>query len=363
MENWSKKSKTRIRRKNGGIRKLVFFAILLCLTIFVFIKVLVPNTITFARYIHSVIRSYYLSSKEFYFNSDKLATTTANFESSNWSGNNNYEVDITMNSRKNMNEHSRTDIVYNITYEAKAYKANGDPYPDNYIVFQLKDSNGQAIDLSNTPIQRTIFMTSDYSDKFTFSVAAATPGSLKNNDYIIVNIQASSVRPYTSDLYGEFKIIVGTKNVRYKIEDEEYSPYAELIITNEFDSYISKDQTTTLTIAQYLALDPKSLRDNYYSKKIVLEFDPTEVVLDTTSSVYIEALASSEPNMLTYETVTKTHNENGNTITTQTSYVKKITFYMGAEESKVIKFYKVDASQNYTYDSDDDYLAVSVSYS
>ena len=46
-------------------------------------------------------------------------------------------------------------------------------------------------------------------------------------------------------------------------------------------------------------------------------------------------------NDVTYETITK----NGESY----EYVNKIQFKMEAEESKVIKFYKVNASENYTY--------------
>lgn len=364
MENRSsKRSKTRIRRKNNGIRKLIFFAILLFITVFVFIKVLVPGSITFARYVHNTIRTFYLNSKEFYFNSDKLSINTATFESSNWRGTREYQVTINMSSMKNMNEHSKTDIVYDIEYEYEVHKANGGTYPQDSIEFKLKDSNEQIIDLENTPIQRTIFMTSNYSDVFYFSVLPKPSVTFKNKDFILVKIKAKSVRPYVTELTGEFKIIVGTQDVIYKIEDEEYSPYAELIITNEFESYTSLDGTTHLSIDEYRNLSPAE-KANYYSKKIKLDFDPTEVMLDTTSSEYIEALSSSDSTDLGYTTITKTYidEDTGQQVTNTTNYVSHIAFYIDAEESKVIKFYKADAEQNYTYEADDDYLVVTVTY-
>ena len=360
--NNSRRSKTRIRRKNNGIRKLLLFAILLFITIFIFLKVIVPGTKTFSRYVYSAVRSFYLSSKEFYFNSDKLSSTTATFESSNWSGVTEYEVPITMSSKKNMSEHSKTDIVYNIEFDYEIHKANGGTYPKNSIDFYLKDSNRQTINLSNPPIERTIFMSSNYSDTFYFSVIPNGSVAFKNKDYILVTITAKATRPYKTELVGEFKLIIGNKDLTYKIEDEPYSPYAELIITNEFDYYVSKaSPSNRITIAEYLALSPTE-RENYYSKKVELTFDPTKVVLDTTSNVYINAISNSDPNDLAYTTVTKTHTENGTQVTTTNEFINKINFYIDAEESRVIKFYKVDASQDYTYDTDDDYLVVGVTY-
>lgn len=361
MEN--RRSKTRIRRKNGGIRKLLFFLILLFITIFVFIKVFVPGVTTFSRYVYSVVRSFYLNSKEFYFNSDKLSATTATFESSNWSGVGEYEVPINMNSKKNINEHAKTDIIYQIEYDYEVCKATGGNYDKSCVDFYLKDSNRQPIDLTRTPIERTIFTTSDYTDTFFFSVIPNGTVAFKNRDFILVTITAKSTKPYTSELIGEFKLIIGNQDVTYKIEDEPYNPYAELIITNEFDYYVSKTNSEDrITIDEYLALTPTQ-RDNYYSKKIELTFDPNEVVLDTTSGVYVEAINNTDTTDIAYTTITKTHTGTGGTpVVTNSEYISYISFYIEAEESKVIKFYKVDASQDYTYDTDDDYLVVNVTY-
>ena len=361
--NNSGKSKTRIRRKNNGMKKLLFFAILLFITVFVFIKFIIPGISTFSRYVYSAVRSFYLNSKEFYFNSDKLSSSVATFESSNWSGVGEYEVPINMNSRKNINEHSKTDIIYNIEYEYEVCKASGGNYPSNSIDFYLKDANKQVIDLSNTPIERTIFMSSNYTDIFFFSVVPNGTVAFKNKDFILVKIKAKSTKPYVSELIGEFKIIIGNQDVNYKIEDEAYSPYAEVIITNEFDYYVSKTSSENrITIEEYLALSDTE-KENYYSKKIELSFDPTEVVLDTTSSTYIEALLNSDTTDLGYTTITKmVPDGSGGEVAETYDYINYISFYIDAEESKVVKFYKVDASRDYTYDSDDDYLVVNVTY-
>ncbi len=362
MDN-NKRSKTRIRRKNNGIRKLLFFLILLFITIFIFIKVIIPGVTTFSRYVYSAVRSFYLNSKEFYFNSDKLSTTVATFESSNWSGVGEYEVPINMNSRKNINEHSKTDIIYQIEYEYEVCKATGGNYDPGCIDFYLKDTNRQVIDLTHTPIERTIFMSSNYTDTFFFSVIPNGTVAFKNRDFILVRIKAKSTKPYKTELIGEFKLIIGNQDVTYKVEDEPYNPYAELIITNEFDYYVSKtDSEDRITIDEYLGLTAAQ-RENYYSKKIELSFDPTEVVLDTTSGVYVDAINNNDTSDIAYTTITKTYpNPDGPDTVVTTQYINYISFYIDAEESKVIKFYKVDASQDYTYNSDTDHLIVNVTY-
>ena len=367
MEN-RKKASSRIRRKNNGIRKILLFLILIFIIIMIIAKVIFPGIRTFSRYVYSAIRSFYLNSQEFYFNSDKLAKETAFFESSNWSGTGEYEVPIKMNSRKNLEEHSKTNIEYQIHYEYKAFKANGEEYPLSTVDFYLRDSGKANIPLNaaQTITGMNILTTANYEDLFYFALKTTT--ALNSKDYVWVKITATSTKPYVETLTGEFKLIIGSKNVIYKIEDAPYNPYAQLIITNELDSYVNKsDSNDVLSIDEYLALTDAQ-KENYYSKKIELSFDPTKVVLDTTSDVYIEAISNSDTTDLGYGTVVKTYddidNQTGNEIQTTEShqFVNYISFYIEAEESKVIKFYKINASQDYTYDSDDDYLVVNVSY-
>ena len=48
------------------------------------ILVFLLTTITFGRYIYNEIRDFYLSSKNFYFNSDKLTANRAIYQVDNW---------------------------------------------------------------------------------------------------------------------------------------------------------------------------------------------------------------------------------------------------------------------------------------
>jgi tetrahydromethanopterin S-methyltransferase subunit H len=76
---------------------------------------------------------------------------------------------------------------------------------------------------------------------------------------------------------------------------------------------------------------------------INVTFDPSVVVMDTTSSEYIYA----KNNGKTTET----------TISGET-YVNSISFEIDAEESKVIKFYKLDSSKDYTLAENDSTISV-----
>ena len=55
-----------------------------------------------------------MRSKEFYFYSDKLSENTSVFEVDNWSGVDDYNITIDMNSRKNNLEKTSYDIEYSV---------------------------------------------------------------------------------------------------------------------------------------------------------------------------------------------------------------------------------------------------------
>ena len=126
-----KRSKTRVRRKNGGIKKLVLLLILLFIIIFMITKLILPGVVSLSRYAYYAVRSYYLNTREFYFNSDKLSIDTAHFESDNWSGVEEYRVTVNMDTKKNINEYAKVDVNYNLEYEYGAYKSDGTKYPIN----------------------------------------------------------------------------------------------------------------------------------------------------------------------------------------------------------------------------------------
>ena len=78
----------KINLKINNKRKILF--IILGLSI-------ITIGITYGRYIYNDIKDYYLASKSFYFNSDKLTTGRAIYQIDNWSGVDPYQVTINLN--------------------------------------------------------------------------------------------------------------------------------------------------------------------------------------------------------------------------------------------------------------------------
>ena len=337
-----KRKKTRIRRRNGGYKKIFLSLIILCITILIFIKGIVPVTITFSRYVYKGIRNFYFNSVAFYFNSDKLAEDdSAKFESNNWSGADTYSVTINMNSRKNINEVSKVNIDYNIKADCKVFKADGTEYTGDLVDFVIAETTDDDYNASEG-INKTIFASNNMA-AFDFSVSLKPNVTLNNDDYVFVTITATSISPYKKTLSGTFKIIIGRPGMSYQIEDEAYSPYCSLIITNTRDYYIvdsafgNYNAGSSIEISEYLKLTDDQ-KAKCHSMKIELNFDPNEILLDTASTDYANA---KKNNLLEYTNVTTASGTN--------QYVNKITFNIDAEESKVLKFYKNVAANDYTY--------------
>ena len=344
----SARKKTRIRRKNNGIRKLVLLFILLFIII-TLMKIIIPASVTFSRYVYSKVRSYYLNSKEFYFNSDKLSVDTAYFEANNWSGVNPYDITINMNSRKNNLEKSSVNIDYKISFEYSVYKSDGTEYEDSDDLINFSISKPVAQD---GYAYGTILTSANNKDYFEISVEPKQNVTFDDNDYVYIKVEADSLSPYKEKLKGEFKIVIGNLGMSYKIEDSEYSPYLEVIVTNTLDYYTvgtafgTYTAGSSLTIAEYNALSQQD-KDNCYSMIITLGFDPDDVVIDTTTKMYLVAASNGDTQDITKDSY---------------DYINQISFKVEAEESRVIKFYKIDASQNYTYPFVTSTPIVNVSY-
>ena len=82
--------------------------------IYIILIILIGSSASYAKYAYLDIKDYYLSTKGFYFNCDKLSSKGANIEMTNWSGVGQYEVTFNMNSLSNSKVKSTSDIYYNI---------------------------------------------------------------------------------------------------------------------------------------------------------------------------------------------------------------------------------------------------------
>ena len=99
------------------------------------------------------------------------------------------------------------------------------------------------------------------------------------------------------------------------------------LVDEAFDTHQVGDK---INVDTYLTLTDDQ-KNKCTSALITLTFDPTIVALDMTSPAYLKK---------TNETLTTINNY---------QYVNSITFKIDAISSEVVKFYKVDTSQNYTY--------------
>ena len=266
--------------------------------------------VIFGRYVTNNINNFFMRSKEFYFNSDKLKETEAVYQIDNWSGIDSYDIIINMDSRKNNLEAAKYDIAYNIKYTCS-----------NNAICQLSKPNGTIYASNNT-------------DSFNLTI---TPNrQLEVGDKVEVDIEVESMAQYKKTLKGKFTLVVGKEKLSYQITDEAQNPYMELRLTNTLSYYIVDQAFDGYTQGQkidsdtYLGLSEEN-KKNCYSSMVTMKFDPTKILIDMTNEMFEKAT-----------------NINRTTINGKT-YISEITISVDAISSVDIRFYKVDVSQDYTY--------------
>ena len=79
-------------KKNKKRIYLIFASIIL---------IVIAITISYGRYIYNGLRNYYLSTKSFYFNSDKMSENESYYQLDNWSGVEPVTITFNMDSKKN----------------------------------------------------------------------------------------------------------------------------------------------------------------------------------------------------------------------------------------------------------------------
>lgn len=279
--------------------------------------------LTFSRYIYNGVRNFYLSSKKFYFNSDKLDASTANYQLDNWSGVDPYTIIINMNSNKNSLVHAEVDIPYTITVTCS-----------NTVTCQSNKATSIIQSASNT-------------DSFIITITPTT--TFADGDQITVNVTASSTGPYIKSLYAKFILKIGKVGLSYSIEDSANSPYLEMRITNTLDYYTVRTAFGThavgdrLDISSYLALTPAE-QANCASVIITLGFNPNVVPLDMTNPSYLRKVSQTTTQIGGYD------------------YINGYSFKLDALSSETVKFYKNTPANNYTYPSGNNPSIITFSY-
>jgi len=274
---------------------------------FLLLIIIVP---TFGRYVGKEIKDYYLISKNFYFNADKLEPNSIVYQVENWSGVDSYSVTFNMNSYKNNTEYAQTDIEYNITYSC---------------------SENVTCTISKT---KGIIYAKEHTDSFTVTITPITP--LNDDEKAWIDVTANATSPYTKTLKGRFNIVVGKMGLAYEIIDEENSTFFEVSITNTLDYYTVRNAFNDynagdkIDINTYLNLTDEE-KQNCASAITTINFDPNTVLLDMTTTAYLNAININKTTINDYE------------------YINGLSFKIDALSSYRVRFYKVNSKEDYTY--------------
>lgn len=295
-----------MKKNKGYIKKqiLILFLLLICTISFV---------ITFGRYVSENISYFLMRSKEFYFYSDKLEEDLAIFQIDNWEGTDPYTITVNMDSRKNNLISASYDISYDIECTAT----------DN-VICELNKSNGIILESTNSD---------------TFNIIVTPNRQLDSGDRVIIDVTAKSTSHYEKTLKGRFILVVGVEKLAYEITDSVQNPYLELSFTNTLSYYIAQNDIDGYSAGEkidtetYLNLSD-DVKQNFYSAKATVSFDPKEILLDNTNINYSK-----------FTNVTTTTID-GNT------FINGFDVAIEASSSLNIRFYKLDVGNDYSYPND-----------
>ena len=268
-------------------------------------------SVTYGRYIYNGIKNYYLSTKNFYFNSDKLSEYGYYHQLDNWSGVDPVVITFNMDSKKNNIVASPLNIEYSISFTCS--------------------SNVNCTASKNTGL----IMNGNNTDSFTITLDPNT--TLNGGDSIWLEVTASATSPYTKTLTGRFNINVGEYGLDYEIVDNAGSPYLDFNITNTLDYYKiyeafgSYQAGNKIEISEYLALSETD-KKKCAAARITLSFNPNLFRLDMTSEAYLDNVRTTTTNL-------------GDGY----DYLNSVTFGVDALDSVSIRFYKLQTNNNYTY--------------
>lgn len=295
------------------------------------------TTSSFGRYVYEFFNDFYLRSKEFYFNSDKLTDYTTQYTITDWPGVNEYDINISMNSKKNSLVMSRSDITYDVTATCDD-KIEVTPLEQKARIIPGSDS-------TNTSANKN-------TDNFKITLKPKT--QLKDGDSVWVKVVATSTTPYEKTISAVFTLIVAKEKVSYKIVDKPNQLYLDVQITNSMSYYLVKTAFGNYGVDDKIDSDTyNSLSDaekkNCYSADIRLHFDqktingnPKMVSMDMSDHTFMNL---TDSNIGYDNSVTSNETNDG----TKYTYVNEINFSVKPLTSVNIRFYKVDPSKDYSF--------------
>ena len=215
-----------------------------------------------------------------------------------------------MNSYANNKKFAKSNISYGVTYRCST---------------NLRCQSSAA--------SGTIYATT-HTDSFTVTLTPIV--TFHDGDEAWLEVTASATAPYEKTISGRFVLKVGKMGVYYEIVDKVNQPYCDLNITNTLDYYTVKTAFGNhavgdrIDVSTYLSLSATD-KEKCASTTIDLSFNPNVVLLDITNENYLKNIGT---------TTTQINNYN---------YINGLTFKVDALSSTVVRFYKQDTTQNYTY--------------
>lgn len=289
---------------------LIIFACILCL----------PIAFTLGRFVYQKAVDLYFTSKNFFFESDKLTVDNASYLLDYWNGVDPYDVVINLNSFKNNKLKSNNDITYKVSYTCSS-----------------------TVICNTTKEEGTIYKDTN-TDSFTVTM---TPNAtFKDGDSVVISIEAESTSPYKKKLSAQFKLVVGKYGLSHEITDNKNDVYLELKVTNTLDYYTVKeafdnyDVNDRISSSDYAKLSDEN-KAKCASVIITVSFDPNVIYTDNNNTTFLNSYNIETEKLNGFD------------------YINKFTFKMDSASSTVVKFYKKDASKDYT---DQDVVKVSYEF-
>lgn len=280
-------------------RILIVLIILLCL----------PISFTLGRFVYNKVLDLYFTSKDFFFESDKLTVDGAVYSLDYWNGVDPYNVVINLNSFKNNKLKSTSDITYEIKYMCSS-----------------------EIICNTTKDKGTI-----YSDTNTDSLTITmTPNStFKDGDSVVLKVEAKSLSPYEKTLSAEFELVVGKYGLSHEIVDNENDIYLEFKVTNTLDYYTVRDAFDGYSVGDRISSDDYASlsmqnKDKCASAIVTLKFNPNVIYTDNNNTTFLNSYNVKTEKINNYD------------------YINGFTFKMDSTSSTVVKFYKKDITKNFT---------------
>lgn len=265
--------------------------------------------LTYAKYISNSVWNYYLSTKNFYFESDSLGMMPSKNVNNFWDGE---SVHFTITNSANELAVTPYDIVYQVICTVKGEAAN-------YVECHLNDEPSNIFDGVLYSYQSCVNEKNDGTDVSLYNKATCELNGylwlnqvaskdlyfdleVTDSEYtledVTVNITVTSLNPYSKTLSGDFIL-------RKKIDDDnkislkydKYSNYDRLIVTNSYES----------------------------DKCVKLTWDSSKLLIDSNNLFYSNNV-----------------DVNG--------YINEVIFSIGAKKSNSYIFYKRDFNANYDVD-------------